>query len=1536
MYGLRIRLEFNDDLDSYYAINLLQRDYSGQADVRELTGTPAIIEIGDSGAEEFPIVMGAMATVNFYAEDGDDWGVLYTADRRRFQLEIRKDNAVTGPIIFTGWLMPQEYSERLTWQPTLSIKAICGLGELKELDYLDASEARFSGRKSYLQILTDLLSKLNLNLPIHSAIDWRDSSMAAGDAFAQSFVDVSIYDGLNCREVLDQILIGCRIMQRSGAWYVESYTALKRATHTQYNYNGSGVFLSATEAVSLRGEINQKEIWTEGTPMLQRWPAYDKLILGQDYGKRESFFKNHQFSDGLDSWQNETGFPYLFTAPAESDDTFVKIDGPTDGGLRQSVTINVGEGMFVFKAKASAMGGLMSATEILNEPTIIATAIQVKLIGSVKTWYLNGSTDDNIGTWQEQPCFVIINKLNSEPYANPIYGTGWKFNWVETERRSILPCAGILSVYLPGCANVVWNGKTVFTDLLYTNVIAFQEGEFASGLTVTGLNSNPYIDIKDDVKLMQGTIPQNSNAPLIWGAGLSYNADQFSQARQWHLDGSSYVYGYAELISRMLLSLRRRPITVMQCNAIGVFVETIYTELNQPGIEYIFTGGSLELQTRKIDGQWVELLNYDSEIGTVSSNERVTSSNNSTYRSSGTGEKRIYGTGSGTPKRINDLEQEVTISNALRIEVDQADFESSKRVDVGQIVNHTISEIIDNDALKDYIGNNAGNGGIPDTRTILISGAIMWDTGLTFQSTKLVYKILGDDYQVSPQTITLDAADAALPRIDVFFVDTSSEVRVLKGIPAAIPVKPELGANDLEITLAYIPAGATEPDLDIETVYDEHTEWTAAETHDDNITVNFDATTTPVTGVKCLEVKITVPDTVIATPTHYVGERYQGGIIFYLAGGGKTGLIASEKYASVGVQYGEEHSSGPNAMEIGAGQANTAALMANAYSSTCAAYYAVNYEGGGFKDWFLGSQAENAELLFRKSLFPNFSGAIWSSSEKSGSDDWKRAWASNFDNSTSITRDKTNSFKVVPIRKFDDTVAVAGIPVDVVTPSSTVINFDAPTPITMINGIVSFYLKCSAEWLPNTAISIRLYNDAERVGRLVISKSSGMHGFNSADPEWQLIAVPATLFSMTSLTVNKVMIALVNSWPNNVTLSVDRLRIQHDSNQTPEVILTPGVYGSTTKHVVMTVDERGVVKGISEVEQEGSGGEPVVTTDLDFKNYKGIRLADGTETTDAVNRGQLDTAVSNAMSGVGSSIHVPVASVAVAKAIAAAGRLDMMLMLIETMGLYRFDSDIIAVSNDTTVILPADVSSDTLPGRWIKISSSITDHNLLSNILGNGGYHLSLAEREKLLGIKGIAELTSADASVIINGNDLSVKLLDPIKNITRSISFNDTVATIFRDYYKNDFRIAAIDLRGISGVEWSTNGSAFSPVMLPMTITGNSDIYWKVTFTGGATTGFINITGSDATVSLTTAVMRCISFNDLTSPVCRDYFKTACTISVIDKRSVTAAEYSLDGITFLPANLPLAIAANSDIYWRATFANGATSGFLNITGILN
>jgi len=840
-----------------------------------------------------------------------------------------------------------------------------------------------------------------------------------------------------------------------------------------------------------------------------------------------------------------------------------------------------------------------------------------------------------------------------------------------------------------------------------------------------------------------------------------------------------------------------------------------------------------------------------------------------------------------------------------------------------------------NSALKEYL-DRIGDSAFVDTETKLISGAIIWKSGLTYTSTDIVYKILGVSYTAQAKEITLTPSDPNLSRIDTFYVDVFGNLQAATGTPAINALNPVLNATQLEVSNVFLLPGATEPsNVDIVKVYDENTGWGTSETHDPFVSVDFNNSLLPKSGSKRIKVNVAIPDTEISSPLHYIGEKYQGGRIFYIDASGKKGLIASEADTALDVFWSSlsgysAYTTGATGQVVGTGQANTALMLANNAAKNLAVKFCNDFAIEGYIDWFMPSIKELLAMYFRRQEIGNFANkTYWSSSENA----WNSAWCIAFGNGVEYSRVKNNNYCVRAIRAFDDTTLPAGTAIKSFVPVTTKLTFTSPEPVNSLDGILSLNIKSSIPWLANSILLIESFLAGNKTGSVAISPATNLFGYKPDSDVWQLIAIQMYNFASGQPTLDTFKISIVGSWPNNIDLGLDDIRYQYSATEAPiDVLTNPGTFGSATKHVVLTVNSQGKITEVEEVTQEGI----VIAANLDLNSHKIVNLAQGTESTDAVNKGQVETIIANATSGIGSSIHVPVSDLLNAKAVDLSQRLDMMLMLIESMGLYRFDGDIVADSNDMTVILPDDVSSDALPGRWIKISTAITDHNLLSGILGNGGYHLSLAEREKLLGIKGLADLTSADGSVVIRGSDLSVKLTDPIKNITRSISFNDTAATVFRDFYLSEFKIAAIDLRGISLVEYSTTGATFVPVALPLTIPANSDIYWRVTFTGGASSGFLNIIGSDININLITAVMRCISFNDLTSPVCRDYYKRACTLSLMDKRSITVAEYSLDGITFLPANLPLAIAANSDIYWRATFANGATSGFLNITGILN
>ena len=258
-----------------------------------------------------------------------------------------------------------------------------------------------------------------------------------------------------------------------------------------------------------------------------------------------------------------------------------------------------------------------------------------------------------------------------------------------------------------------------------------------------------------------------------------------------------------------------------------------------------------------------------------------------------------------------------------------------------------------------------------------------------------------------------------------------------------------------------------------------------------------------------------------------------------------------------------------------------------------------------------------------------------------------------------------------------------------------------------------------------------------------------------------------------------------------------------------------------------------------------------IDDNLDHNGKKGVNLAAGTVAGDAVEFAQMNTAISAAVSGVGSSIHIPVQDLTASKTVIASGRADKMLMLIETLGLYHFDAESLAVSNDGTIIRPTDVATDASAGRWIKMSSILTDHALLDNILGNGGYHLSLAERDKLTGIA-----TNANNYVHPNHTGDVTSVADGAQTITAKAVTNAKLADMVANTIKGSIAGGApVDLTkaqlltllnvadGAKVVNATTVGAAIggSPVDTNLTI-ANTDSVAIVTGTALSQITWTNI----------------------------------------------------------------------------------------------
>lgn len=283
-----------------------------------------------------------------------------------------------------------------------------------------------------------------------------------------------------------------------------------------------------------------------------------------------------------------------------------------------------------------------------------------------------------------------------------------------------------------------------------------------------------------------------------------------------------------------------------------------------------------------------------------------------------------------------------------------------------------------------------------------------------------------------------------------------------------------------------------------------------------------------------------------------------------------------------------------------------------------------------------------------------------------------------------------------------------------------------------------------------------------------------------------------------------------------------------------------------------------------------------VDANFDFQSHKGINLTPGTATGHAVEYDQLNTAISNAVSGLGNSLHIPVADLAAAKAVT--DYTDKMLMLIETLGLYRFDSELIVTSTDDTIIRPTNIANDTLAGRWVKMSSTITDHNLLSGLQGGTTgqyYHLTAAEAALLSG-SALSKTDDTNITLTLSGSPSTALL----RAVGIQVGWTGTLADarIASAANWNSKQAGHANLTSLSGLSYT------SPAFVKMTAANTFALDTNTYLTANQT---ITLSG-EASGSGTTGITVTLNNASVIGKVLTGYAATSGTISATD--SILAA----------------------------------------------
>jgi hypothetical protein len=150
-----------------------------------------------------------------------------------------------------------------------------------------------------------------------------------------------------------------------------------------------------------------------------------------------------------------------------------------------------------------------------------------------------------------------------------------------------------------------------------------------------------------------------------------------------------------------------------------------------------------------------------------------------------------------------------------------------------------------------------------------------------------------------------------------------------------------------------------------------------------------------------------------------IGNQYQGGTIFYLDNTGQHGLVVTSLTENPAQGWGCFLTDIPEtSATFGAGQTNTAAILAHCSEPNIAARLCDNLATGGYTDWFMPSKDE-LQLVYTNLHQHGMGGFVnhtyWTSTEHSPS----YAWEIDFANGVAQRGSKGNSYqKVLAVRAF--------------------------------------------------------------------------------------------------------------------------------------------------------------------------------------------------------------------------------------------------------------------------------------------------------------------------------------------------------------------------------------------------------------------------------------------------------------------------------------------------------------------------------------
>jgi hypothetical protein len=351
-YKLRFESEWFDKLDGVSRFEILERDYTGNAETMLMQEDPLDLMRGTL-ENKFKPTIGSGIELRVEAAYDGQYIALYTKDKQKFKGKFYKN----GQLIWTGFLNSEVYSEaydRVSGYP-VSLQFNDGFTVLERLDFLQSNGERYMGLKTQWDVLWIILNKLDIQFKyIYLALDIYEKAMnVAYSPLHQTQVDCSNYydekgDPKNCREVLESILQGQRAIcfQNEACLNIVAVPLLAKDNFVRRQYTAQlSVDPIPEQTVSPLISIPTQADWDGMDQSIDIMPGYNKATLKYSPYASTQVVELGDFSDtdlweGSYSWEDVGEFYELqgvsglkgWTLLNGAEFTGTKVEEVDDGG----------------------------------------------------------------------------------------------------------------------------------------------------------------------------------------------------------------------------------------------------------------------------------------------------------------------------------------------------------------------------------------------------------------------------------------------------------------------------------------------------------------------------------------------------------------------------------------------------------------------------------------------------------------------------------------------------------------------------------------------------------------------------------------------------------------------------------------------------------------------------------------------------------------------------------------------------------------------------------------------------------------------------------------------------------------------------------------------------------------------------------------------------------------------------------------------------------------------------------------------------